>query len=102
MFESYCENTVTLWCDSFNIVYGLTAQRSFPNEAGQPFPRCHIEVDAQKIGMNRDELVDALAKGSPSIMVQPDGDSGLYLNPMTLEAGEEKIVQDRLLAIVTC
>jgi L-seryl-tRNA(Ser) seleniumtransferase len=101
VFENYCEDTVTLWCSSFNAVSGLSAQRSFPNEAGQPFPRCYIEVDSQKLGMSRDDIVDALAKGTPSIMVQPDGDFGLYLNPMTLEAGEEKIVLDRLLAIVT-
>jgi L-seryl-tRNA(Ser) seleniumtransferase len=101
VFENYCENTVARWCDSFNAVSGLTVQRSFPNEAGQPFPRCLIDVDAQKVGMNRDALVEALANGNPSIMVQPVGDSGLYLNPMTLESGEEKIVLDRLLAIVT-
>jgi L-seryl-tRNA(Ser) seleniumtransferase len=100
VFENYCENTVTLWCDSFNAVSGLSAQRSFPNEAGQPFPRCHIEVDSKQVGMNRDALVEALANGTPPIMVQPDGDFGLYLNPMTLEAGEEKIVLDRLLEIL--
>jgi D-glucosaminate-6-phosphate ammonia-lyase len=101
VFENYCENSVSHWCDLFNAVSGLSAQRSFPNEARQPFPRCHIEVDSKQVGMSRDALVDALANGTPSIMVQPDGDSGLYLNPMTLAAGEEKIVLDRLLAIVT-
>ncbi len=98
--EHYCENTVSLWCDSLNAVSGLAAQRSFPNEAGQPLPRCQLIIDLQKAGMNRDAVVDALAEGTPPIMVETIGDSGLYLNPMTLEVGEEKIVLDRLLAIV--
>ena len=100
VLESYCEDTVNLWCESLNAVTGLTAKRSFPNEAGQPLPRCHLDIDSHKAGMNRDAVVNALAEGIPSIMVEPVGDSGLYLNPMTLEAGEEKTVLDRLLAIV--
>jgi len=100
VLESYCENTVTFWCNSLNPVSGLTAQRSFPNEAGQPLPRCQLIIDSQRAGMSRDAVVDALAEGTPSIMVESVGDLGLYLNPMTLETGEEKIVLDRLLAIV--
>ena len=100
VLEDYCENTVNLWCDSLNVVSGLDAQRSFPNEAGQPLPRCQLIINSQKSGISRDAVVDALAEGTPSIMVEPVGDSGLYLNPMTLEAGEEKIVLDRLLAIM--
>jgi len=100
VLENYCENTVNLWCDSLNAVSGFAAQRSFPNEAGQPLPRCQLVIDPRKAGISRDAVVDALAEGTPSIMVEPVGDSGLYLNPMTLEAGEEKIVLDRLLAIV--
>jgi len=101
VLEDYCENTVSLWCDSLNAVPGLAAQRSFPNEAGQPLPRCHVDIDSQVVGMSRNALVEALAKGNPAIMVESVGDSGLYLNPWTLEAGEEKIVRDRLLAILT-
>lgn len=98
--KSYCENTVNLWCDSLNKVVGLTAQRSFPNEAGQPLPRCQLVIDSEQVGISRDALVEALANGNPSIMVESVGDLGLYLNPMTLEAGEEIIVLDRLLAII--
>ena len=100
VLEDYCENTVNLWCDSLNAISGLAVQRSFPNEAGQPLPRCHILIDSQKAGVSRDAVVDALAEGTPSIMVEPVGDSGMYLNPWTLEAGEEKIVLERLLSIV--
>ena len=44
--------------------------------------------------------MEALADGTPSIMVEAVGEAGLYLNPMTLEAGEEKIVLDRLLSTI--
>jgi L-seryl-tRNA(Ser) seleniumtransferase len=100
VFEDYCEQTVKLWCESFNELRGITAQRSFPNEAGQPFPRCHVLINPQKSGIDRDAVIVSLAKGTPSIMVEAVGNSGLYLNPMTLEAGEEKIVLNRLIEIV--
>jgi L-seryl-tRNA(Ser) seleniumtransferase len=97
----YCENTVNLWCDSLNEVTGLTAQRSFPNEAGQPLPRCQLVIDSRQVGISRDAVIEELSDGTPSIIVETVGDLGLYLNPMTLQAGEEIIVLDRLLAIVT-
>ena len=100
LIEHYCENTVTLWCNSLNLIAGLSAERSFPNEAGQPLPRCLLLIDPQEAGISRDALVESLAEGTPAIMVEAVGDSGLYLNPMTLEAGEEKIVLDQLLAIL--
>jgi len=99
-FERYCEETVALWCGSLNKIYGIKADRSFPNEAGQPFPRCHVYINQQETGLSRNAIVEALAEGSPSIMVESTGDSGIFLNPMTLEAGEEQIVLERLIAIV--
>jgi uncharacterized pyridoxal phosphate-dependent enzyme len=99
-FEQYCETTVSAWCEALNAIEGLTAQRSFPNEAGQPLPRCQLTIDAQRVGISHDALVEQLAAGTPSIMVERVGDSGIYLNPMTLQAGEEQIVLRRLLEIV--
>jgi uncharacterized pyridoxal phosphate-dependent enzyme len=98
--EQYCETTVRTWCDALNAIAGLTAQRSFPNEAGQPLPRCQLIVNSQRLGISRDLIVEHLTAGSPAIMVEPVGDAGIYLNPMTLELGEERIVLDRLLDIV--
>jgi uncharacterized pyridoxal phosphate-dependent enzyme len=98
--EQYCETTVRTWCDALNTMAGLEAQRSFPNEAGQPLPRCQLVINSQRLGINRDAIVDHLEAGSPAIMVESVGDAGIYLNPMTLELGEERIVLDRLLEIV--
>ncbi len=95
--EEYCETTVRRWCEAFNRVAGLTARRTFPNEAGQPLPRCYLEVDSAHLDRNR--MVETLAAGNPSIIVEATADGGIHLNPMTLAAGEEEIVLTRLLEI---
>lgn len=98
--EQYCEAAVSQWCAALNAIPGVTAQRSFPNEAGQPLPRCLLSFDPVQLGMNRDAVVEQLASGSPSIIVEPVGENAIHLNPMTLEAGEEATVLNRLLEIV--
>lgn len=99
--EAYCETTVRTWCAAVNAIPGLSAQRTFPNEAGQPLPRCLITVDAEKLGIDRNAIVEQLASGYPSIIVDPVGENQMHLNPMTLEVGEETIILDRLLALVS-
>ena len=75
------------WCDTLNKVPGIHAERSFPNEAGQPLPRAKVTINAAKAGLSRDAIVAALRDGSPSIEVAAAGDDTLYLNPMTLADG---------------
>src|SRR5690606_26052211 len=99
--EAYCETTVANWCAAFNRVAGLSAQRSFPNEAQQPLPRCHVRVEAGILGMNRDQVVAQLAGGAPAVIVEPVGVDGIYLNPMTLEPGQEAIVLSRFMEIIS-
>jgi len=94
------EEVVGGWCDALGKVPGVRAERSFPNEAGQPLPRAKVTIDAAKAGMSRDDVVAALRNGTPSIEVSSGGADALYLNPMTLADGEEQIVLDRLLAIL--
>ena len=94
--ERYCETTVSAWCEALNAIPGLTAQRTFPNEAGQPLPRCLITVEAAQLGSDRNTLVEQLAAGTPSIIVEAVGEDGIHMNPMTLETGEEKIILTRL------
>jgi D-glucosaminate-6-phosphate ammonia-lyase len=94
------EETVSGWCHELNKLPGVNAERSFPNEAGQPLPRAKITLDVSKAGLSRDELVKQLADGEPSIMVSPAGKDGIYVNPMTLSEGEDQVVLDRLVAIL--
>lgn len=97
---SQAEEVVAGWCDTLNRLAGVQAERSFPNEAGQPMPRAHVRFNTAKTGIDRDAVVAALRDGSPSIEVATGGTDGLYLNPMTLADGEEQIVLDRLVAIL--
>jgi uncharacterized pyridoxal phosphate-dependent enzyme len=94
------EETVSGWSLELNQMPGIHAERSFPNEAGQPLPRAIVRIDAAKAGQSRNEVVKQLETGSPAIMVSLAGEDGFYLNPMTLEPGEDQIVLDRLLAIL--
>lgn len=94
------EETVAGWCHELNQLAGVHAERSFPNEAGQPLPRAKITVDAAKAGLSRDDLVKQLADGTPSIMVAQAGSDGIYVNPMTLADGEDQVVLERLMAIL--
>lgn len=94
------EETVAGWCMELNKRPGIHAERSFPNEAGQPLPRAKVTIDPAKAGLTRDEVVAQLRNGTPSIEVAQAGKDGIYLNPMTLADGEEQIVLDRLLAIL--
>ncbi len=94
------DEVVAGWCGELNRVAGVHAERSFPNEAGQPLPRALVHIDSGTTGLSRDAVVDALETGTPSIVVSKGGDDGIYLNPMTLADGEEQIVLDRLLEIL--
>jgi D-glucosaminate-6-phosphate ammonia-lyase len=94
------EEVVSGWCDTLNRVAGVHAERSFPNEAGQPLPRAKVVIDPTKAGISRDEVVQQLREGTPSIHVSQAGLDGIYLNPMTLADGEEEIVLNRLTQIL--
>jgi L-seryl-tRNA(Ser) seleniumtransferase len=96
-----CEAIVAEWNDSLNQLEGVIAQRSFPNEAGQPLPRTLLQIKPAVAGISRDEVVAQLSEGNPVIAVAQYGSDGIFLNPMTLETGEEKIVLKRLVEAIT-
>lgn len=94
------EEVVAGWCATLNKLPGVQAERSFPNEAGQPLPRAKVTINAAQAGLSRDAVVKQLESGSPAISVSASGDDALYLNPMTLADGEEQVLLDRLVAIL--
>jgi uncharacterized pyridoxal phosphate-dependent enzyme len=96
----YCEDTVRAWCTTLSALPGLSAERSYPNEAGQPLPRCRVSLSAGITGITRDAVVSALLAGDPAIAVAPEGEHEIQLNPMTLAPGEEAIVLARLCEIL--
>ena len=96
----YCESTVRLFCDALNRLEGVSAERAFPNEAGQPLPWCRVTIDIDRLGFTCDALVQAFLDFDPAIAVSPHSQSQFHLNPMTLHPGEEKVVLDACLALL--
>ncbi len=99
--EDWCEQVVSDWNEALNRVPGVSARRDFPNEAGQPLPRTLVAIQPHEARIDRDAVVAKLSDGDPIIAVAPTGPHSIYLNPMTLVPGEERIVRDRLLEILT-
>ena len=91
--ETYCETTVQTWCEALNRIDGVTAERSFPNEAAQPLPRCKATFQSK----SADHIIQALMDGDTAVSVAKADENSIYLNPMTLEQGEETIVLQRLI-----
>ncbi len=87
---------VTGWCNELNKLDGVRAARVFPNEAGQPLPRAQVHIDAAAVGRSRGEIVQGLLDGRPAVSVAPGPDDSFFLNPTTLEEGEEEVVLARL------
>jgi L-seryl-tRNA(Ser) seleniumtransferase len=94
------EEQVAYIVDRVSAVPGLTARRSFPSEAGQPMPRAEILLKEGPHGIDRDEVLSRLERGTPPISLAPSGETGIYVNPQTLRHGEERVVVDRILEIV--
>lgn len=78
----------------------IRARRSFPSEAGQPHPRAEIILDEHRLGITRDEVLRQLYAGSPTIHLAPTGVNAIYVNPQTLQPGQEKIILERMLEIL--
>lgn len=94
------DEVVSGWCAALNQFVGVHAERSFPNEAGQPLPRAKVTIDPTKARHSRDAVVRQLEQGTPAITVSQAGSDAFYLNPMTLADGEEQVVLDRLVEIL--
>ncbi|HLH72440.1 MAG TPA: aminotransferase class V-fold PLP-dependent enzyme [Chloroflexota bacterium] len=78
---------------------GLSVRRDFPSEAGQPHPRALLTFDEKTVGLGAHEVSQALRDGEPSIVVATRR-GAIYLNPQTLEEGEEKIIARRLAEVL--
>ncbi len=84
------EASVRMWVDELNKLPGIKAERSFPSEAGQPYPRAVFTIH-EPSRWTRDAVIDALWEQNPRIVVHLSGNA-VALNPQTLEPGEDRIV----------
>jgi D-glucosaminate-6-phosphate ammonia-lyase len=92
------EATVERWIEYFDDLPGLSASRLFPNEAGQPTPRCRVAFAAET-GLSGAEAVRLLWEGDPRIAVSVDGPDTISMTPELLEEGDESILLDRIAAL---
>lgn len=91
------EEIVWQWIVTFDALPGVSAHREFPNEAGQPMPRCVVTWDRDRIDCSAGDMVHRLWEGNPRIAVKSWGDSGISMTPDTLDAGDEQEITTRLL-----
>lgn len=99
LMQTY-EDQVAYAIDELSGLNGVTVKRDFPSEAGQPMPRAEIIFDENILGIKRDEIFAQLRSGDPSIELAGAGASGIFMNPQTLEPGQEKIIIERIKEII--
>jgi L-seryl-tRNA(Ser) seleniumtransferase len=99
IMETY-EGQVRYVVDALADLPYVSARRSYPSEAGQPVPRAEVLFDEQGLGIERDEVLNRLREGEPCIVLAPAGKSGLFVNPQTLQPGQERIIVHRIREIL--
>jgi uncharacterized pyridoxal phosphate-dependent enzyme len=89
------EDIVKYWIDGVSDLPGVSAERAFPSEAGQPHPRAILRLgpDAK---LSRDQLVERLWNRNPRVAVSEDETVNVALNPQTIQEGEEKLVLEAI------
>ena len=96
------ERMVALIVEGLADIGALRVSRVFPDYTGRPVPRAWLTWDEEAAGLSKQEVLDALAKGSPVIRVMEEyAGKGLLIDPTTLLDGQEAIVADRLRTIFT-
>ena len=94
------EDSVRMWVEGLAGIPGVTVERRYPSEAGQPHGRAIITLDSS-VPMTKDEVVAALWDRDPRIAVGEIGKDAFALNPQTLETGEDRIVLDAVREVLT-
>ena len=96
--EQMWEDMVASIVEMLAGVPGLHARRVSPGEPGiQPnwIPRVYLDWDEDVILLSREEVKHRLLLGTPAIAVGTSS-TGLFVNPQTLQPGQESIVGQRL------
>lgn len=101
ILEGY-EVIVQTWIGALAGIAGVTTERGFPSEAGQPHARAIVRLDAG-FGKTRDQVVDDLRTGDIwiEVGVLADEPNAIALNPQTVTRQEADIVAVRLRQVLT-
>ncbi|MEU4197843.1 hypothetical protein AB0E69_38525 [Kribbella sp. NPDC026611] len=92
------ERIVAYWIDGLQGLPGVYADRGYPSEAGQPHGRAVV-----RLARDRNQVIAALWDRDPRISVGIFGvpADAIALNPQTIQPGEEKVVLDALIEILS-
>lgn len=85
------EAIVDRFLAGLRLVPGVTVERGYPSEAGQPHSRAIVRL-GPGARLSCDALVAALWDMDPRIAVSKVSGDGIALNPQTLEPGEDQQV----------
>ncbi len=96
------ERMVDRWIAGLQGLPGVVVERGYPSEAGQPHSRAIVRLSTT-CGWTRDGLVAALWDRDPRIAVGTFRlpDDAIALNPQTLEPGEDAVVLDALISLLS-
>ena len=89
------EAMVQRWISGLDGLPGVTPERGYPSEAGQPHSRAIVHL-GPRARLTRSQLVDALWNGEPRIAVGEVGADAIALNPQTVEPGEDEVVLEAI------
>jgi uncharacterized pyridoxal phosphate-dependent enzyme len=93
------EATVQRWIAGLRDLPGITVERSYPSEAGQPHARAIVRIGPDS-SMTRDEIIAALYAGTPCVAVGTVGTDAIALNPQSLAPGEAEIVLNQVRVVL--
>jgi L-seryl-tRNA(Ser) seleniumtransferase len=96
------ERMVDRWIAGLQGLPGVVVERGYPSEAGQPHSRAIVRLSTTS-AWTRDELVAALWDRDPRIAVGTFRlpDDAIALNPQTIEPGEDAVVLDALVSLLS-
>ncbi len=93
------EAATTSWLQRLARLSNAVAVREFPGEAGRPRPRVLVTISAEA-NLSGSTVRDRLLAGDPRVDVAVAGERSFYLNAEMLRPGEERVVLDRVLAVL--
>jgi L-seryl-tRNA(Ser) seleniumtransferase len=89
------EQVVQSWISALSELPGVSVERGFPSEAGQPMARAIVTLDGEA-KLTATELTDALWGLNPRIAVSQLDDASIALNPQTLEGDQDVVVAEAI------
>ena len=88
---AWYESVNQAWIQGWSDLRGVSVERGYPNEAGQPFGRV-LMTFGPDAAMSRSELAKTLWDGDPRIAVSEVGDDQIGFNAQTVQESEVEIV----------